>query len=39
MVIVTINDNWKKNKEANDHAVKFIQAAFPYIQEHLKTAQ
>jgi len=39
MIVVTVDDNWHKNKEANDHAVKFIQTAFPYIQTHLKTDQ
>jgi len=39
MIVVTIDDNWHKNKEANEHAVEFIENAFPYIQEHLKTIQ
>ena len=39
MIVVTVNEKWNMNQEANDHAVKFIQAAYPYIQEHLKTAQ
>jgi EpsI family protein len=38
IVVVTVNDRWDQNKEANDHAVEFIQAVFPYIQKHLKTA-
>jgi hypothetical protein len=39
MIVVTVDDNFHQNKEANDHAVEFIQAAFPYIQEHLKTIE
>jgi EpsI family protein len=39
MIVVTVNDKWHQNKEANDHAVKFIQTAFPFIQEYLKTVQ
>jgi len=35
MIVVTVNDNWHLNKEANDRAVKFIEAAFPFINEYL----
>jgi EpsI family protein len=38
MIVVTIDDKWNQNKETNQLAVKFIETAFPYIQEALKTA-
>ena len=35
MVIITVNDEWTKNKEADKHAIKFIRTALPVIKDHL----
>ena len=37
IIMVTINDQWVNNEEADKKAIRFIQAVFPIIQKHLKT--
>ena len=37
MVVVTINDKWHLNNDANIQAIDFIQTIFPVIQEHLRS--